>query len=265
MTLSTGLIDIGVNLTNKRFNKDLDQVIQRAQAAGVVQCIVTGTSLQESERALALCLDYPDFFKCTAGVHPHEAKNWNSDTERSIRELASHDAVVAIGECGLDFNRNFSPPKDQEAAFEAQLQIAVDTGLPLFLHERDAFERQSAILKGFRDCICAGVSHCFTGEKKALFGYLDLDLHIGQTGWICDERRGVHLRELVKNIPANRLMLETDAPYLFPRDMPNPPKDKRNAPEFLPYIAEQIAAYRGEPVEQLVQATFETTVQFFSL
>src|SRR5690606_9889314 len=117
---------------------------------------------------------------------------------------------VAIGETGLDFNRNLSPPDIQKAVFEQQLHIAADTGLPLFLHERDALEDQLELLKRYRDRISGGVAHCFTGTAEALRAYLKLDLYIGITGWICDERRGTHLRELVKEIPLNRLLLETD-------------------------------------------------------
>ncbi len=151
---------------------------------------------------------------------------------------------------GLDFNRDFSPRPDQERAFEAQLALAVEYQLPVFLHERDAHERFAPILKAYRDHLVGAVVHCFTGSRQALFDYLDLDCHIGITGWVCDERRGKPLAELVHNIPDNRLLLETDAPYLLPRDLPEaPPKKRRNEPSLLPWIGKRVASLRGQDVK----------------
>lgn len=263
------LIDIGVNLCNSRFKHDLPEVLRRAQDANIQQCIITGTSEAETEHALTICLqqqdEFPGMLYCTAGVHPHDAKTFSSQTTGNLRALAEHQQVVAIGETGLDFNRNFSTPQQQEKAFEAQLELAAELRLPLFMHERDAHQRQFEILKQYRDHMAAGVIHCFTGDQTALYNYLDLDLHIGITGWVCDERRGQELQSLVKNIPLSRLMIESDAPYLVPRTIKPRPKANRNEPAFLPWILATIAEHRDEPVGDIARHTTETTRAFFLL
>lgn len=258
-------IDIGVNLTNSDFSHDLDDVIRRAQEAGVINMIVTGTDLETSEQAVALCRQHPDYLFCTAGVHPHDAKDFTHISLSQLKALASEPAVKAIGETGLDFNRDFSPRPQQEAAFCAQLELACQTGLPVFMHEREAFKRQYAILKDYRDHLSQGVIHCFTADKTALYAYLDLDLHIGLTGWICDERRGQHLLPLLKDIPLERLMLETDAPYLLPRTLRPKPKSRRNEPAYLPEVAATVFAHRPEPAELIAYACLTTTRSFFRL
>lgn len=258
-------IDIGVNLADKAFDRDLEDVIERSIEAGVETLVVTGTSLEESEKAIALCEQYSDHLVCTVGIHPHDAKTVDGKTRQALLDLYQHPAAVAAGETGLDFNRNFSEPAQQIKAFEMQLELAAEAGLPLFLHERDAFKRQHEMLRAYRDDIVDAVAHCFTGEKSALYGYLDLDLHIGITGWICDERRGTHLHPLLPEIPANRLMLETDAPYLLPRDLKPKPKSRRNEPCYLPHIAEKVAMLTSKPVEQISEETRANTQRFFRL
>lgn len=262
------LVDIGINLTNKSYKKDLQQVLERAYDANVKQMVVTGTSEHESKQALALCQQYDEqrlrLFS-TAGVHPHHAKDCNSDTFYILRQLLGNSCVKAVGECGLDFNRDFSPRSVQEKIFEEQLALAIELGKPVFMHEREADQRFLAILKSFRDQLNVAVVHCFTGEKKQLFAYLDLDLHIGITGWICDERRGMHLRDLVKSIPVGRLMLETDGPYLLPRTLKDKPQDRRNEPAFLPEVVKMVAMCRQETVAQLARHTSQCAREFFSL
>ncbi|MGE7992931.1 TatD family hydrolase [Pseudomonas sp. NPDC089554] len=262
------LIDIGVNLTNSSFHDQQASIVERAVAAGVVQMVLTGTSLAVSEQALALCeqLDQDGrHLFATAGVHPHDASSWDTASERNLRQLLSHPRARAVGECGLDFNRDFSPRPQQEKALEAQLTLAAELRLPVFLHERDASERLLAILKGYRDHLPAAVVHCFTGERQALFAYLDMDLHIGITGWICDERRGTHLHPLVGNIPEGRLMLETDAPYLLPRSLRPKPKNGRNEPAFLPEVLREVALHRGEDIAHTAAHTSATARAFFNL
>ncbi|MBA1193352.1 hydrolase TatD [Pseudomonas entomophila] len=262
------LIDIGVNLTHSSFDDRHAEVLERALDAGVVQMVVTGTSLPVSEQSLALCERWDETGQrlfATAGVHPHEASEWTVDSERRLRALLQHDRVKAVGECGLDFNRDFSPRPQQEKAFEAQLALAVALGLPVFLHERDASARMLAILKAYRDHLPAAVVHCFTGERQALFAYLDLDLHIGLTGWICDERRGTHLHPLVGSIPQDRLMLESDAPYLLPRSLRPKPKHGRNEPAFLPEVLNEVARHRGESPARLAQRSTACARAFFGL
>jgi len=258
------IIDIGVNLAHRSFQSDRKEVIERAIAAGVWTMIVTGTSLKASEEALQIARECPNQLFATAGVHPHDSRNCTDQTILELRRLAAQEEVVAIGECGLDFNRDFSPRPDQERAFEAQLNLAEELQMPLFLHERDAHGRFCDILSRNRKSVPA-VIHCFTGTKEELTAYLDLGLHIGITGWICDERRGTHLRELVKNIPLNRLMIETDAPFLLPRSMPNRPKDGRNEPAFLTNVLKTLADCLEKPPSLVAQATTRTAMEFFQI
>ncbi|WP_318153389.1 TatD family hydrolase [Halomonas sp. ML-15] len=262
------LVDIGANLTHASFAHDLESVLRRARAANVRELILTGTDLEHAEQAIELARNHSGHASrlyATAGVHPHDASQWNSALEADMRGLHRQPEVVAVGECGLDFNRNFSTPTDQERAFEAQLGLAVESGLPLFIHERDAGQRMLSILRAWRDDISHAVVHCFTGERETLYGYLDLDLHVGLTGWICDERRGHHLRELVGEIPANRLMLETDCPYLLPRNLPAKLKGRRHEPSLLPWIVTEIAHWRGDDEAALAIATSNTARHFFRL
>ncbi len=259
------LIDIGVNLTNRSFRNDLDSVIDRATAAGVIAMVVTGTSAEASAGAADLAATRPGTLHATAGVHPHDAKTCDDATLATLRQLAARPEVVAVGECGLDYNRDFSPRPVQRRWFEAQVELAVELEMPLFVHERDAADDVLAILGRHRDGIVAAVIHCFTGEESALDAYLDLDLHIGITGWICDERRGRHLHELVGKIPENRLMLESDAPYLLPRTIRPRPKSRRNEPGFLGHVLDTVAECRGESRERVARATTETAQAFFRL
>ncbi|MBV1910489.1 MAG: TatD family hydrolase [Kangiellaceae bacterium] len=258
-------IDIGVNLTNQRFDKDREAIIIAAQQTDIVAQIVTGTNLQESQQALQLSSQYTNQLFSTAGCHPHDAKNFEETHIRQIQAILEHDSVVAVGECGLDFNRDFSPRETQIKVFEQQLTLAVDCKKPLFLHERDAFETQLKLLKKYRSKLTGAVVHCFTGTKEQLLAYLDLDLHIGITGWICDERRGKALREIVHLIPEDRLMLETDAPYLLPRDMRPRPKSSRNLPQYLPHIGKAVAQLRDVDTVTLAEQCYQNTISFFGL
>lgn len=258
------LVDIGANLTHASFAKDLEATLGRARAAGVETLIVTGTDVAHAEQALALSENHPGLY-ATAGVHPHDASRWSAELASAMAELHRQSRVVAVGECGLDFNRNFSTPADQERAFEAQLQLAAENRLPLFIHERDASQRMAEMLSAWRSDISQAVVHCFTGERDTLYRYLDLDLHIGLTGWICDERRGHHLRGLVGDIPLTRLMVETDCPYLLPRNLPAKLKGRRNEPALLPWIVREIAHWRGIDEIELARASTATALAFFGL
>jgi len=259
------LIDIGANLTHDSFDRDRAAVIARAQAAGVMQMVVTGASRAHSPKALALARDYPGVLFATAGVHPHHALEYTDECDSEMRALHMHKEVVAVGECGLDYFRDFSPRPAQRMAFERQLQLASEIGKPLFLHQRDAHADFMAMMGNFAGHLGATVVHCFTGTRAELFDYLDQDWYIGITGWLCDERRGTHLRELVRQIPANRLMIETDAPYLLPRTLQAKPSDRRNEPAFLPQIAMELAHDRGEEMAVTVAQTTATARAFFQL
>ncbi|MBP6797633.1 MAG: TatD family hydrolase [Luteimonas sp.] len=259
------LIDIGANLTHDSFDRDRDAVLQRARDAGVSRMIVTGASREHSPQALALAQAHPGVLFATAGVHPHHAVEYTEECDSEMRALHAHAEVVAVGETGLDYFRDFSPRPAQRRAFERQLQIGADTGKPLFLHQRDAHADFMAIMKQFDGRLGPAVVHCFTGTRAELFDYLDRDWHVGITGWLCDERRGAHLRELVRNIPAQRLMVETDAPYLLPRTLRPLPKDRRNEPAFLPHIVAELARDRGESVDSAAAASTATASAFFRL
>ncbi|MDP2544048.1 3'-5' ssDNA/RNA exonuclease TatD [Photobacterium damselae subsp. piscicida] len=259
------MIDIGVNLTNNRFDKDRPELIERAQQAGVTGIVITGTNIEESQHAAELATMWPDYCFSTAGVHPHDAKSVTDLSLAPLRQLALLPQVVAIGECGLDFNRDFSPRPIQEAVFEAQLALAAELNMPVFMHCRDAHERFMAILAPWRDKLPAAVLHCFTGTEQELRECLALNLHIGITGWVCDERRGLELRDVVKHIPDERLMVETDCPYLLPRDLRPKPKSSRNEPQYLPHIAQVIAQCRGQNPEQLIAQTRINSERFFNI
>jgi TatD DNase family protein len=259
------LVDIGANLTHESFRHDLDDVLARARKAGVTRLVATGASAQGAQDALRLARQHPDMLCATAGVHPHHASDYTGNTDALLRELVRAPEVRAAGETGLDYHRNYSPRDAQLFAFERQVEIALICGKPLFLHQRDAHEDFLAIIKPIRDKLPRAVVHCFTGEKRELFDYLDLDLHIGITGWICDERRGTHLRELVREIPAHRLMIETDCPYLLPRDLPHKPSHRRNEPMYLPHICAAVAQARVEPIDRTAAATTATARAFFDL
>jgi len=264
MSVHHALVDIGANLTHAAFHADLSEVLAHARRNGVDTIIVTGTGIEASRAAHALASRHPGLYS-TAGVHPHEAAHCNAATLDALRTLLVEPKVVAVGECGLDFNRNYSPHPDQETWFVAQLELACETGKPLFLHSRDAHPRFADILHGYRDRLPPAVAHCFTGGADELRAYLGLDLYIGITGWICDERRGKHLLDLVREIPSNRLLIETDAPYLTPRDLHPQPRARRNEPAYLPHILRAIARARGAPVEDLAHSTTENARRFFRL
>ena len=257
------LIDIGANLAHDSFDADRASILQRATAVGVAQIIVTGSSEDSSGKAIELARARAGVLFATAGVHPHHAADLTVDTLPALQALTRESEVVAVGECGLDYFRDFSPRDLQRRAFGWQLELAAATGKPVFLHQRDAHDDFIAILREHR--VSRGVAHCFTAGEKERDDYLELGLHIGITGWINDERRGLHLRDVVKKIPTGRLMLETDAPYLLPRDIRPQPKTRRNEPSYLPYVVRAVAASRGETAESVAAATTAAARLFFGL
>ena len=259
------LIDIGANLTHDSFDSDREAMMQRARDAGVSRMIITGSSNQGSLDAVELAETEPGRLFATAGVHPHHAAEYDASSTALIRELAARDTVVAVGECGLDYFRNFSPRDAQLAAFQSQLEVAAETGLPVFLHQRDAHDDFVEVLEPMLPRLSRAVAHCFTGEHESLREYLALGLWIGVTGWICDERRGRHLYDIVADVPDDRLMIETDAPYLLPRTIRPKPKTRRNEPAFLPEVLRTVAEARGQSEEHVARITTENAVRFFGL
>ncbi|URN99107.1 3'-5' ssDNA/RNA exonuclease TatD [Leclercia adecarboxylata] len=258
------MFDIGLNLTSPQFAQDRDEVVARAFAAGVNGLLLTGTNLHESEQAYQLAQRY-DRCWSTAGVHPHDSSQWTAESADRLRVLAASPEVVAIGECGLDFNRNFSTPAEQEHAFSAQLALAAELEMPVFMHCRDAHARFLALLEPWLDKLPGAVLHCFTGSRQEAIDCLDRGLYLGITGWVCDERRGLELRELLPVIPADRLLIETDAPYLLPRDLSPKPASRRNEPAYLGHILERVAHWRAEDAQWLAAQTDDNVRRLFGV
>ena len=258
-------IDIGANLTNRAVEADLESVLEQANAAGVQPIVVTGTSVDGSRAALALAHAFPGRLFATAGVHPHDARHWDAQCEFVLRTLMTDSKVRAAGETGLDFNRDFSPRPLQERVFEAQLELAAESGLPVFVHERDASARVTSILRSQRQRLADAVIHCFSGDRNALRAYLDLDLYIGITGWVCDERRSQSLQQCIADIPDDRLMLESDAPYLLPRTLRPKPKRSRNVPANLPHVGQRVANLRQQSLRHIARITRLNAQRFFRL
>jgi TatD DNase family protein len=258
-------IDIGANLTHDSFALDRASVIERARAHGVAQIIVTGASIDSSTAALELARAHPGTLFATAGVHPHHAQQLSESDLPRLAELLGQPNVVAAGECGLDYFRNLSPPEAQRRAFAWQLRLAADSRKPVFLHQRDAHADFVALLREHRASLVGGVAHCFTAGEPELEDYLQLELSIGITGWINDERRGAHLSALLPRIPAHRLLLETDAPYLLPRDLKPRPASRRNEPMFLGHVGAAVARARGQSLEQCAAETTAHARELFAL
>ena len=259
------LVDIGANLTHESFCDDLDEVVISAQAVGVSHIVITGTDQKSNDAALSLSMARPEVFSCTAGYHPHVAESFDEDALIAVRALASEEKCIAIGETGLDFNRNLSSQESQLEVFEEHLKLAVELGKPLFLHQRDAHPEFVALLRRYREQIAGGVVHCFTDNKQALEDYLALDMYIGVTGWVCDERRGTDLQTLARLIPSDRLLIETDSPYLLPRTIRPKPKSRRNEPKHLIEVLHTLARCCGRPAEQLALETSENAKRLFGI
>ena len=258
------MIDIGANLTHRSFEDDRDEVLARARSAGVEGIIVTGTSVAESREAVRLAAADAGVWS-TAGVHPHEAKSVSATWIDDIAALAAKPKVVAIGEAGLDFNRNFSPPAAQRDVFAAQIELAGRLDMPLFVHDRDSEGETARLLAEYRAKPDLVVIHCFTGSARDLDTWLDAGYYIGVTGWICDPRRGGELRTLAPRIPSDRLLIETDAPYLMPATMRSKPRSRRNEPAFLVEIANALAELRGTAAAQIAETTAENARRAFRL
>ncbi|MDO6692326.1 TatD family hydrolase [Aliiglaciecola sp. 3_MG-2023] len=253
--------DIGINLPDKRLS--LPDVIEHAVSKDVTGIILIGTDVQQSIEAHSIAQQFPKTLFSTAGIHPHNAKDAPSDYIQQLSQLASNNKIVAIGECGLDFNRNFSPPATQLRIFEQQLELACELQLPVYLHERDAFTEQLRLLKTYSSRLVGGVVHCFTGSIEQMEAYLELGFYIGITGWVCDPKRGESLREAVLRLPSDRMLLETDSPYLFPKTLKA--KSRNNQPANIPHIAEFIANLRNQELQDLQQSCWQNTMDLFAI
>ena len=263
--MSYELIDIGANLAHDSFDDDRETVLQRAADAGVSRIVITGSSDDSNRKAYELARSKPGRLYATAGVHPHHAADYSDSSDALIRKLVTEDAVVAVGECGLDYFRNFSPREAQLQAFRRQLDIAIDFGLPVFLHQRDAHDDFVELLEPLLPNITRAVAHCFTGEGESLREYLAMGLYIGITGWICDERRGRHLHDIVSFVPDDRLLIETDAPYLMPRTLQPKPRTRRNEPAHLIEVLKTVAEARGQSEQHVAEITTANAERFFGI
>jgi TatD DNase family protein len=263
--MSLPLIDIGINLEHASYDPDRPAVIERARAAGIVAMIVTGSTLASSARALELCREWPGLLRATAGVHPHHAAELVAADLERLAVMFADPFNVAAGECGLDYCRNYSPPEAQRRAFAWQLELAARHQRPVFLHEREAHADFTAILRDWLPGIPRAVLHCFTGTAAELEACLAAGLSIGITGWICDERRGTGLRSLVHRIPDERLMIETDGPYLLPRTITPKPPHRRNEPMYLPAVLAAVAEARQQEPAEVARITTANALRFFSI
>lgn len=258
------LIDIAANLTHDSFDDDRETVFADAIAAGVGKFLIVGTDQVSSEQAIALCEQRPEDCRATVGLHPHHASDWSVALRNRYREWLSHPHCSAAGEMGLDYFRNFSPVADQKIAFAEQLKLAVDHQLPAYLHVREAFDDFYPMLKEVRGDLSQAIVHCFTGSREEMEAYVELDCGIGITGWVCDERRGEELQRIVPHIPADRLMIETDAPYLLPRTLKPKPKTRRNEPKYLPEVLRVVAQLRETSESALSELLWDNTHRYFS-
>ena len=257
------IADIACNFTSERFDKDLDDVINRAITNKITKFGLICSRLSDIDKLLKIYDKYSKHMFCTIGVHPHHANEINDQYLKKLKEAVNLNDPDAIGETGLDFFRNLSTYDEQIYAFEEQIKIAIDTNKPLFLHQRDSHDDFIKILREYSSDINKAVVHCFTGTQEQLEDYLELDCYIGVTGWICDEKRNVELRKTIKNIPLEKLMIETDCPYLIPKNLPNKPKNNRNEPINLNHIVNEIAVLMEIDIDSLRKQTFKNTINYF--
>lgn len=258
------LFDIACNFSSDRFDKDLDAVIERAKINNVNKFLIVSASLNDFEKTYNIYKSNLKEAFFSIGTHPHHANEIDKEQIQNMRKMVSEYNPSCIGETGLDFFRNLSSHDEQTYAFQEQIKIAIDFNKPLYLHQRDSHSEFIKIISEYKDYLPKSVVHCFTGTQSELEDYLDLGFYIGLTGWICDERRNVELRQSIKNIPLDRLMLETDCPYLIPRNLDNKPKNNRNEPSFLPHIAKEISGLMEITPNELADKTFNNSIQFFS-
>lgn len=243
----------------EEFELDREAVVERARTIGVELFIVVGYSLESSRKAIQLAEAFDDMY-ATVGVHPHGAKDYNDEAEKILRELAQHPKVVAIGETGLDFYRNLSPRPKQEEAFRRQIRLAKAIGLPLVIHDREAHKEVARILQEEQAEEVGGVLHCFSGDLAFASAAWEMGFYTSIAGPITYPKTG-HLPEVVVKAPLERLLLETDCPYLPPQ----PYRGRRNEPAYLPFTAEAVAQIRGLTTSELAYLTTENTRRLFRL
>ena len=258
------LFDIACNFSSNRYDNDLHEVIKNAKNNNVTKFLVVSASINDVDKIYSIYQKYKSDCFFFIFTHPHHANEINSDSIKKMRILVQDLKPSSIGETGLDFFRNLSTLEEQIFAFEEQIKLSIEFNKPLFLHQRDAHNEFIKIIMKYKNDINKAVVHCFTGTQKQLDTYLNLGFCIGLTGWICDERRNVELRKSIKNIPVDRLMIETDSPYLIPRNLIIKPKNNRNEPSYLPHIAKEIADIINIDLSKLIDITYKNSISFFS-
>ncbi|MHB9039003.1 MAG: TatD family hydrolase [Armatimonadota bacterium] len=242
-------MDTHAHLNDSKFASDLDEVTARASDAGVGRIIVCGYDLPSSRSAAELADRYECVF-ATVGVHPHDAKSYDDQTAECLERLSRHRKVLAIGEIGLDFHYDFSPRPDQFRAFESQIQLAGRLGLPIVIHSRESNPEALQVLTAHASNIVGGVFHCFSGDQDFARQVLDAGFYIGVDGPIT-YKASEKLRKVVEMCPLDRLLVETDCPYLTPI----PHRGKRNEPAYVRYVIEEVARIKGIAVEELAEVT----------
>jgi TatD DNase family protein len=256
------IFDSHCHLDDKAYRKDITRVIERAHQNGVIRMMTVGVNKETAARAVSLAEAHPSVY-ASVGFHPHDVKQCTSEALAFLIKLAESSKVRAWGEIGLDYNRMYSPREDQERWFVRQLEIAAQLGFPMIFHERDSNGRFLEILKSNFQDKNAGVIQCFSGTEPELEQYLSMDLYIGITGILTLRGRGVNLREIVPQIPANRLVVETDAPYLTPT--PDKYHIRRNEPAFVKSVLLKLAEVRNEDPDQLAQIIWDNTNRLYGI
>jgi TatD DNase family protein len=256
------LFDSHCHLDDKQYYRDFKRVLRRAEKAGVKCMLTVGVNQKSSSQAVALAESHPGIY-ASVGVHPHDAGDCNSATLQFLIKLAENDSVKAWGEIGLDFNRMYSPREDQEGWLIQQLRAADAVDLPTIFHERDSQGRFLEILKAQTRKTRNGVVHCFSGNASELEQYLNLGLCIGITGIVTMKKRGETLRGMIPNIPLERLVIETDAPYLTPAPQKN--KTRRNEPAFVESVLLKIAEVRQQDPAELAEIIWDNTCRLYNI
>jgi len=259
---SIQIFDSHCHLDDRSYDRDRRQVLEGARRAGVTKVMTVGVDLQSSRKAVRLAEQFDGCF-AAIGVHPHDAKECSEDVLSQLEGLAQHPGVHAWGEIGLDFNRMYSPQPVQEQWFIRQLLLARKVDLPMIFHERDSEGRLVKLLAEHGGPALQGVVHCFSGSPADLEAVLRLGLHVGITGIVTLKERGAGLREMVRRIPAGRILVETDGPYLTPSPEKN--RTRRNEPAFVRSVLFKLAEVRGDDPEVLAQTVWENTHRLFRI
>lgn len=252
------LVDTHCHLNSEALADEAGEAVARALEAGVERMVVVGYDMTSSEEAVALAERLAPVYAAVA-VHPHDARNYDARAEARLRELAAHPCVVAIGEIGLDYHYDFSPVEEQAAAMQAQLRLAEEAGLPVIIHCREAYRDVLDALERAEGARANGVvMHCWAGEPAEAKRALALGCHLG-IGGVVTFKNAEAVRTAARAAPADRLLVETDAPYLAPV----PHRGKRNEPAYTRLVAEKLAEVRGEPLEAVAAQTTRNALALF--